>query len=430
MSHFKAAVTAWRESATFRAARRRLKNYAYSRQWCDLVRDEDGCLVTEGDRLRAAGRSPQTNNLIRPLIKSVVGRFRYNLSQEEVPSDARLREARMANQLDELDCRALEEFLISGCVIQRVGWEHLPHGEGVNVENVNPNRFFVNRFLDPRGRDIRLIGMLHDLPLERVKLSFAPGDPDLAKLIEMVYEQCAAINPESVADIGKPGFEEQFHRPADRALCRVIEVWTYDYAATPEGDIDPHWHCRYFAPDGTLLAHTRSPYLHGSHPFVVKFYPLTDGEVHAFIEDVIDQQRHINQLITTIDSILVNSAKGVLLFPTDALPDGINMKDAATAWHHPGGVLPINPKAARLPVEMHSVGRSEGASQLLDLELKMFQQVSGVTTAMQGMVSNPSSTSASLYESQVYNAAISLLDVFETFNGFRSQRDSLILHSL
>ncbi|MDE6117621.1 MAG: hypothetical protein K2G33_08960 [Duncaniella sp.] len=429
MNPFDAAVTAWRDAATLRASRSRLKNYAYSRQWNDPVTTDDGMTLTEGDRVRLGGRTPQTNNLIRPLIKSVVGRFRYNLASEEPITDEVLKSVYDHNQIDELDCRALEEFLISGCVVQRVGWEHLTHGEGVSVENVNPGRFFVNRFLDPRGRDIRLVGMLHDIPLERVKMTFAPDDSELAKLIEMVYEQCASMQPGSVADIGKPGFEELFHRPSDRSLCRVIEVWSYDYDSGADGSFDPHWHCRYYAPDGTMLADTRSPYIHGSHPFVVKFYPLTDGEVHAFIEDVIDQQRHINQLITTIDAILVNSAKGVLLFPTDAIPEGMTIANAVSAWHHPGGVLPINPNATRLPVEMHSGGRSEGASQLLDIEMKLFQQISGVSTAMQGIAQNPS-MSASLYDSQVYNAAISLLDIFETFNGFRRQRDRLVKMSL
>lgn len=61
--------------------------------------------------------------------------------------------------------------------------------------------------------------------------------------------------------------------------------------------------------------------------------------------------------------------------------------------------------------------------------MKLFQQISGVSSAMQGMVPN-SSTSASLYESQVYNASISLLDIFETFNSFRSMRDSLIADAM
>ena len=429
MDYFKAALTAWTAAANFRSTRKRLKDYAYSRQWGDITMTPDGNVTTEGERVRRCGRPPQTNNLIRPLIKSVVGRFRYNLSRETPHPDSFVRDVYAANLLDELDSRALEEFLISGCVIQRVGWESLSGGEGVYVDNVNPNRFFVNRFLDPRGRDIRLIGMLHDMPLERVKLCFSGEEALSPKEIDEVYA-CEADNLQpSLTVIGKPGFDESFCSCDDKHLCRVIEVWSYEFGVTSDGALDPHWHCRFFAPDGTLLDHTRSPYHHGSHPFAVKFYPLTDGEVHSFIEDVVDQQRHINQIITTIDSILINSAKGVLLFPEDALVKGMSMEHAARMWNNPGGVVPVSANSKRLPQEIHTVGAAEGASNLLDIEMKLFQQISGVSSAMQGMVPN-SSTSASLYESQVYNASISLLDIFETFNSFRSMRDSLIADAM
>lgn len=429
MNYFKLAADTWANAAIFRATRKRLKDYAYSRQWEDLTTTPEGKVITEGGLVRKDGRLPQTNNLIRPLIKSVVGRFRYNLTREELSTDDFLREAYEANQLDELDSRALEEFLISGCVIQRVGWEAFTDGEGISVDNVNPNRFFVNRFFDSRGKDIRFIGMIHDMPLDRIKLCFAAGDSCKSKEIEEVYSKCDDMRHASLSTIGKPGFEESFFYCADEFMCRVIEVWSYDFDTDGEGRPDPHWHCRFFAPDGTLIADTRSPFLHGSHPFALKFYPLTDGEVHSFIEDVVDQQRHINQLITTIDAILANSAKGVLLLPSDALVDGMNAEAAARLWNHPGGVIPVNSRASKFPQEVHSNGSCEGAYNLLDIEMRMFQQISGVSTAMQGMTPD-SKTSASLYESQIYHSAISLLDIFETFNSFRSIRDRLILRSL
>ena len=59
---------------------------------------------------------------------------------------------------------------------------------------------------------------------------------------------------------------------------------------------------------------------------------------------------------------------------------------------------------------------------LLDTEMKLFQQISGVTSALQGQPAG-SNMSASLYESQVYNSAIALLDIYETFNSFRECRD-------
>ncbi|MCM1255176.1 MAG: hypothetical protein NC221_03545 [Duncaniella sp.] len=429
MDHFNAALEAWKALASFRSTRNRLKNYTYGRQWDDITQTPDGNITTEGDGLRLYGRRPQTNNLIRPLVKSVVGRFRYNISQEGDIDNDYLRGVYEQNQLDELDSRALEEFLISGGVIQRVGWESLPDKEGVEILNVNPNNFFVNRFLDPRGRDIRLVGMLHDMPIERVKLALGAGNPAKCKKIEEVYAHCADMQFLSMSVIGKPGFEVSFFEADDRRLCRLIEVWSYDFSTDAEGMPDAHWHCRYFAPDGTLLDDTRSPFIHSSHPFVVKLYPLTDGEVHSFIEDVVDQQKHINQLITMIDSILSYSAKGVLLFPTDAFVDGMDIHSAARLWNHPGGVIPVNAKARTLPQEVHTTGGTEGASNLLDIEMKLFRQMSGVSTAMQGLTPE-STSSASLYDSQVYNAAISLLDIFDTFKSFRSSRDRLILYTL
>ncbi|MDE6122023.1 MAG: hypothetical protein K2F76_02175, partial [Duncaniella dubosii] len=82
--------------------------------------------------------------------------------------------------------------------------------------------------------------------------------------------------------------------------------------------------------------------------------------------------------------------------------------------------------ARRLPVEVTAAGRSEGAARLLEMEMQMFQQISGVTSALQGIAPG-ANVSASLYESQVYNSAIALLDVYESFNSFRTMRDRIAL---
>ncbi|MDE6175112.1 MAG: hypothetical protein K2F88_06075, partial [Duncaniella sp.] len=69
---------------------------------------------------------------------------------------------------------------------------------------------------------------------------------------------------------------------------------------------------------------------------------------------------------------------------------------------------------------------SRDASQLLDTEMKLFQNISGVSGARQGQLPS-SNVSASLYESQVYNSAIALLDIYESFNSFRAARDRIAL---
>ena len=179
------------------------------------------------------------------------------------------------------------------------------------------------------------------------------------------------------------------------------------------------------APNGTVLDETRSTLPSGGHPYAFKFYPLTDGKVHPFIEDLIGQQKHINILITMIDHILANSAKGVLLMPMDAIMPESDIRDVSRVWSRPGGVIPVNPAARMMPQEVSvSSGASRDASQLLDAEMKLFQQISGVSGALQGQL-QASNVSASLYESQINNSAIALLDIYESFNSFRCVRDSI-----
>lgn len=407
-----------------RTTRRRLKNFTYGRQWEEMTVDPSGRPMTEGDLQRQNGRRPLTNNLLRSLVKGVVGRFRHDLLASRSGAAERgeadfTRELRLANQLDELDARALEEFLISGCVVQRVCYERRMAGQRVWVDNVNPDHFFVNRFLDPRGHDIRFIGMLHEMTLGEMKLRFGHRNRHKEQVLTRLFSRCTGERPALGLMNGSWNGTVDFVRATDPALCRVIEVWTLDSGRGGS----PVWRVTYLGPDGSVLDATESPYAHGSHPFVVNFYPLTDGEVHPFIEDVIDQQRHINQLITVIDHILAHSAKGALLLPVDALPDGCSMEDAVSLWSRPGAVIPIDGRATRMPQEVTSPGRSEGASQLLNLEMSMFRQISGVSQALQGQLSG-SNLSASLYDQQVQNSAIALLDIFETFNNFRAARDT------
>ncbi|MDE6395292.1 MAG: hypothetical protein K2K77_08120 [Duncaniella sp.] len=432
MNTLESARQAWVACATMRATRRRLKNFTYGRQWDDITVTSQGERVSEGEYAARTGRRPLTNNLLRSLVKCVVGRFRQDVATrrsadaaEGTEMSPRLARIYSTNRLDELDARAMEEFLISGCAIQKVSYERRFEGEQVWIDNVCPDRFFCNRYLDPRGHDIRLVGMLHEMSLAEMRMRFAHNNRRRQREMAQMFSRAVRMSGATgvLADVlGSDGADVMFGSSSDPQRCRVIEVWTFD----DEGRSAGTWHGRFYTPDGTLLDETVSPYAHGSHPFVVTLYPLTDGEVHPFIEDVIDQQRHINQIISLIDQILAHSAKGTLLYPTDAMVDGVPMDEVLRLWSRPGAVIPVNQHATKMPFEIISPGRSEGASVLLDLEMKMMQQISGVSNALQGQ-NIGGNTSASLYQTQVQNSAIALLDIFETFNSFRSARDAKAL---
>ena len=109
------AHRAWERMRPLREKRERNKNYTYGNQWCDMMTDEHGRRVSEWQHLRDNGKDPLTNNLIRQLVKSVVGRFRSRLAAEPAPA-----EPLHGNLVGELDSRLMEEFLISGCCFQRI----------------------------------------------------------------------------------------------------------------------------------------------------------------------------------------------------------------------------------------------------------------------------------------------------------------------
>ena len=440
------ALKAWRNAAQLRANRNRYKQYTYGQQWNDPVKDENGNVITEGEYALRSGKKPMTNNLIRQLVKCVVGRFRNIIDQTPI-ADSSLKTIYDHNNLNELDSRMLEEFLISGCAIQRIYHPFL-RDSVPQIDNINPSKFFVNDFSDPRGWDIEMVGVLHDMSFSELVMRFANGDRQRAKALRHLYDSDAVR------------LDGDFFRPAS-GRCRVIEVWTLDCEEVllchdtlkgevfmisiddaaqidrenkirRENDLDQittqwkiitHWHCRYLAPDGTVLHSSSS---HSSHPFVIKFYPLIDGEVHSFVEDVIDQQRYINRLIVMIDHIMSTSAKGALLFPANQRHESTSWEQIASQWAKSDSVIPYNPSPGNpAPQQIAANNTNIGAFELLSLEMKLFEEVSGVGNALMGKTSS-GSTGSALYESQIKNAVIALADIFETFNHFRATRDKKI----
>ena len=215
-----------------RQNRLRNKRFTYGDQWGDLVRDHNGCLMTEGEHLANQGCQNITNNLIRQLVKTIVGRFRSqyikheDAANESQPIDA----VRQRNELDELDSRALEEFLISGCCIQRVDTCQEPGGsEQVRVDNVNINRLFTGTMNDTRAWDCELIGQLHDMNITQLLRRVAGGSQRKAAWVRRLYTDGAEGR---LADFTtRLGADSQLGTDfwhANDGKCRAIEVWTLE----------------------------------------------------------------------------------------------------------------------------------------------------------------------------------------------------------
>ncbi|MGM9804035.1 MAG: hypothetical protein ACI308_07655 [Muribaculaceae bacterium] len=448
-----AAYRAWMGCSNLRSRRSRNKAFTYGRQWDDMMTDELGNAVSEGENMRNRGCRPITNNLIRQMVKTVIGRFRNKKIAEKC--DESVAEVYRKCMLHELDSRALEEFLISGCVVQRIDVETDVFGSNMRVDNVNINKFFMNRMDDCRGWDDEIVGELHDMSMADLLRRVSGGNRAQAEAVRKLYAN--DVNGRIDDFIGQIGADDQ--RGVDfwqshGGKCRAIEVWTLESSevlvchcrstasliVVPFGsdqakelqaqpdvdtrwDIAKEWHCRWFSPMGDLLCHFRSPYRHGSHPYMIKMYPMIDGEVHSLVEDVIGQQKFVNRLITMLDHMMSASAKGVLLYPVDALPEGFSWRDIRKVWASADGVLPFAERDTDAkPEQIVGSPNSLGAYDMINLQMKLFEYVSGVNGSLQGHHQQGVNSTA-LYQNEVDNADIAIGDLIQTFATFLQMRD-------
>ncbi len=450
----KKAHDVWRSAAMMRARRSRYKKFTFGDQWSDRVATPGGATMTEREYARHSGYNPMTSNVIRSLVKSVVGYFR-TLQEERAAYIA------VDDRIKETDARTFEEFLVSGCAIQRVAEQADRTGRvSPIVEQISPARFFIDSLTDAP----ELVGVVHDVSLQSLLLRFSHGDKLRADKLRMSFSrqlradgQTPGWNP--LGDSVNDGLD--FMRCGVPGKCRVVEVWSRECcerlkchdpetgtvyyaevgrekaikrenrARRSDGrveimyrwDICDYWQCRFYMPDGSVI----EEYSAERHPFVYRFYPLLDGEVHSFVEDTIDQQRYINRLITLNDRLLAVSAKGVLVIADDQLSEAMPLEVIQENWASPDGVVLYKSKIGAQPPQQVVGGSSRlGVDNLIDGQMQMLQEVSGVNGAMRGR--DPASgTTATLYESQQRGAAVALNDLVMSYEAFLRDRDKILL---
>lgn len=470
----------WFNMEAFRRTRERNKQYAYGDQWKDHV-IVDGLSMTEEEYIKMQGNVPLKNNLIRRLIRNVMGVYRGQ--SKEPTCTARDRDEQQlgetmsvilqcnaqVNRRTEIDARTFEDFLIGGLAVHRKWFGWRDDKLDCWTDYVNPNNFFIDSNMrDFRGWDVTCLGEIHDISFEALCSQFAETPQDYARLAE-IYKH--ARDKEAITLVYNEFSKSEirnfdFLYTNNSSLCRVIEVWRKeskpryrchdynngdvfkvdieDYDALvvrvnqdrirrgreagmaiedipliqSEWCIDDYWYYYYLTPFGDILKEGETPYEHKSHPYVFKAYPYIDGEIHAFVADVIDQQRYTNRLITLYDWIMRASAKGVLLFPEECLPTSMSLNDIADEWSRFNGVIAIKTKGtASLPQQIANNSTNIGITELLNLQLKFFEDISGVNGALQGKPGY-SGMSASLYNQQTQNSTTSLLDLLDSFSMF------------
>lgn len=471
----------WSNMHEFRLERERNKNYAYGKQWDDII-VVDGKRMTEEQYIKSQGNIPLKNNLIRRLVKSVLGVYRSQM--KEPTCTARDRDEQklgetmstilqcnmQLNRMDSMHARTMEEFMIGGLIVHKkwFGWRN--NKCDCWTDYIQPNNFFIDGDMrDFRGWDVSFLGEVHDVSIDAVCQEFATSPEEYRKLREIYsYANNRRYYTNYCEQFGKSSLKNlDFLFCSNPNKCRVIEVWRketkpryycHDYnngdyykidvedyqsmvedvnnerirrglaegmpreeipLIEAEWRIDSYWYFYYLTPFGDVLREGETPYEHQSHPYVFKAYPFIDGEIHSFVNDVIDQQRYTNRLITMYDWIMRASAKGVLLFPEDCKPDNMSIDDIADEWARFNGVIMIKTKKPGVPLPQQIANNSTniGITDLLNIQLKFFEDISGVNGALQGKPGF-SGESAAHFNQQTQNATMSLLDLLDSYGDF------------
>ena len=101
------------------------------------------------------------------------------------------------------------------------------------------------------------------------------------------------------------------------------------------------------------------------------------------------------------------------------------MDQVADAWARADGVIPVTGRGTAMPQQVVTTAAGNNAFELLGLQMKLFEQVSGVGSALMGRASG--ARGADMLDNEVRNATIALADLFDSFTAFTDQRNAKAL---
>ena len=386
------------------------------------------------------------------------------------------------NEMQELDANTLKSMLPSGVMSQRLEYGANPaKGNRTDVwaYPVQTARLFFDTSVeDPRMWDITRIGEIYDLSLDEVIATFGKyvSEEELRRIYgdadKSIHRDYNSLNGDKLENLN-------FYTPAQPDMCRVILGWrlekrhslhvhdwlhgTWDFVPrNKKAELDAEnrrrrqealangvleedilyidyeeeeesvWVFRYMSPYGHCFLKGDSPYWHGEHNFVLGVQHFVNGKLYNFIEQFIDQQRIINRTAMMIDFIRSTSSKGVLVVNEEAF-DSMDREEIVEEYVRYNGVMFVKPKAGvnvrDVVFQMNGNASVAGDYELLNLQLKLINEISGVNTAMQGH-NAPSGTPSSLYAQQAQNSSLNLKGLFGALTAFRRRRDTKLMQMI
>lgn len=372
------------------------------------------------------------------------------------------------------------EYIISSAAFARESWEERQEMHDSYTDVINPYYMFWEGGSDPTHQDIRMIGCLHDISPEEAYFRFAKPEygltiDDINEIFHVGEAQSSLTRNTSQQQNEVNDLDNiSFYRASDIGLLRVIEVWReevkpryqcYDPLETEQIDkffrcekedlpkvkeinrqrkamyekqgvprekqlyitareiVDKYWQFYYMAPNGRILCEGETPYDHKSHPFTMSLFPYVNGEVHSFMGAFRDQQKFINRMVMINDYAIRTAAKGMTFLPLSMKPDELTIEQYARQKSRFDAVFVYDDRKSRTGAKpefyTHSAFNT-GANEMLQTQLNMIHEVSGISGAMQGKTPL-SGTSAARYAMEAQNATTTIYPLIKKFNGFEER---------
>lgn len=252
------ARRAWENLSKVREVRQRVMNYCYGDQWGDLIEWKDE-KMTEREYISRIGNIPLTNNIMVSILNTVVGLYAKQSTEpvcfarthdSQWLSDmmsATMQQNWQLTSMPDVLKTVFEDNLLGGVSMVRESFEQRDEVLDSWTDYVNPNYGFWEGGSDPRYKDFRMVGMLHDMSRSELYKMFANKEYGWtpAKLDE-VFSATAPADLRNYTNIGNGygegvdgdwggGLEQNerhdlenvnFFHCNDKRLFRVIEVWT------------------------------------------------------------------------------------------------------------------------------------------------------------------------------------------------------------
>ena len=376
---------------------------------------------------------------------------------------------------EKLDSAFAEYLISSGAFIRNTYEERDSLVDSYNdVEN--PYFMFWEAGNDPTHQDIYMIGCIREMTKEDLYFTFAK--PEYGLTIEKLRDIFAITDEKhfSSQQVNERYQKDNvnFYTPSDPSLVRVIEMWRvevkpryqakdplatnpvdklfkvekedlpqilvinkerkamYDAQGVPVDKrgyitvkpiVDKYWYYEFMAPNGRVLCSGESPYDHKSHPWTVSLFPYINGEIHPFMGGFIDQQKYINRMVMINDYAIRSAAKGMTFLPLSKKPEGMTVEQYANQKTRFDAVFVYDDTNSRSDAKpefyTHSAFNT-GANEMLQIQLNMIHEVSGVHDALQGKTPQ-SGTAASRYAMEAQNATTTIYPLIKKFNGFEER---------